>query len=245
MPLARAALHLFLMPGRVGMPPACLHLPARCCLVSKPSPACQGGETIRQSPMSHLQHPSQHGASLYHGWHTAAGCSPRAMTHGSSAVFRAALDSVAAQAGGHGRPRSSMWPSTSRTRITVWLCSSSPCLHPAERKNSLVKGTYKALCRVEPAAGFLEARKWGPILYRKATFRRTLRMLICLLGLCVPPCSPLPWGVTCGCASHTRGKEDRALLVTFRPQLQAVAWLPLLPASSEQGRRATWRGKGR
>lgn len=66
--------------------------------------------------------------------------------------------------------------------------SSSPCLHPAERKNSLVRGKYEALCCVGPAAGFLEARKRGPILHWKATFRRTLRMLICLPGpLCPPP----------------------------------------------------------
>lgn len=44
--------------------------------------------------------------------------------------------------------------------VTAAWNSSFPCLHPAERKNLLIRRKYKALCCMGPAAGFLESRKW-------------------------------------------------------------------------------------
>jgi len=52
-PLATVALRPVLRTGCV-VPSARSHLPERCCLVSEPSPARRGEETIRLSPMSHL-----------------------------------------------------------------------------------------------------------------------------------------------------------------------------------------------
>lgn len=193
-----------------------------------------------QSPMSPLWCSPQHRASLQHGWHTAAGGFPRATAHGPQGY--SGLPQPC------GTPGQQAWQTTLlHTALhqqtpdrrgampgPTAQDSSSPCLQSAERKNSLVRGKYKALCCVGPAAGFLEARKRGPTLHREATFRRTLRMLICLPGsLCPPPAPHCCEGYLWLCLSHKWG-EAAALPTVFRSQHQAVAQLPPLSVSSEQ-----------
>lgn len=121
-----------------------------------------------------------------------------------------------------------------------------PLFTPSRKEELVNKGKIQALCCMGPAAGFLETRKWGPILCQKVTFRGTLRMLIHPPGpLCL--CPPAPHGhggYLMLCLSRKWGKEAGTLPVIFGPQLEAMAQLPLLSVSLEQGQRFASRGKG-
>lgn len=112
--------------------------------------------------------------------------------------------------------------------------SSFPCLYLAERKNLLIRRKYKALCCVGPAAGFLEVRKWEPIVCQKATFQEDLENANSPSWASVHPpahCSHGRYFMLC--LSHKWGNEAGALPMVFGPQLQAMAQLPLLSVSLE------------
>lgn len=123
---------------------------------------------------------------------------------------------------------------------------SFPCLHPAERKNSLIRGKYKHCVAWGQQQDFWKPGNGGPILCQKVTFRGTLRMLIHPPGpLCLcPPAPHSHGGYLMLCLSSKWGKEAGALPIIFGPQLQAMAQLPLLSVSLEQGQRFASRGKG-
>lgn len=215
MPLARAALHPVLKPGQVEMRPACPHLPFRCCL-SKPFPAHGGGETIRLNHMAFLHQLPQRQSPMSCLW-----CPPQHQAGTKQLDASPCHDSCllgSIQVSPH--PRSTPGQQTTLLCKTLYQqtldrCravpvpaaqdSSSPCLDSAERKKSLVKQNYEALCHMGPAAGFLEARKWEPILHQKVTFKRTLRLLMHLCTPLHPPLLPGATGVICSCASCTNG----------------------------------------
>lgn len=115
----------------------------------------------------------------------------------------------------------------------VWD-SSFPCLHLAERKNLSIKRKYKALCSIGSAAGFLEVRKWGPIVCQKATLQEDLENANSPSWASVHPpvpCSHESYFMLC--LSHKWGNEAGALPTVFGPQLQARAQLSLLSVSLE------------
>lgn len=195
----------------------------RRCLVSKPSPARQGGETIRLSPTFHRHQLPQTQSPMSHPG-TGHPCSV-AGTQQLDVLPKPRL--TAAQVGrmvgttDHAPPQALSQQTPERqgsVPVPTAQDSSSPCLHPVERKNSLARGKYKALCRVGPAAGFLKARKQGPILHWKVTFRRTLRMLICLARPLCPPLLSTATEVICGCASRTNGRRMLGLYLQFSDQ---------------------------
>lgn len=220
---------------------ACPHLLVRCCLVPKPFPARLGGETIRLSPTFHHHQLPQTQSPMSHPstGHPCSVAGTQQLDVLPKPRLTAAQVSRMVGATVHAPPQA--WYQQTPQRhgagpVPTAQDSSSPCLHPVERKNSLVRGKHEALCRVGPAAGFLKARKRGPILHCKVTFRRTLRMLICLpRPLCPPRALHCCRGYLWLCLSHKWEKDAGALPAVFRPKLQAMAQLSLLSASSEQG----------
>lgn len=262
MPLARVALCPVLTPGWVEMPPACPHLPARHCLVSEPSPARQGGETIRLSPMSHLHRLPQMQSPMSHlrcprrhrAWDTADGCFPQATTHGCSEVFRSALVPAAPRDSKHGRPRSSapphgLVPADPRPlQGCANACSPGqlfPLFTPGRKEELVSKGKIRGIVLCEASSGISGGQETGIYSPWESDLQKDLE------DVNLPPrasvCPPAPQccaGYLWLCLSHKWGKEAGALPAVFRPQLQAMAQLPLLSVSSEQERRSASRGKG-
>lgn len=150
----------------------------------------------RHSPVSHLLW-----ASLQHGWHTAAGCSHGATTHGCLAEPGRPW---ASRDSGHGRPHFSAHPCTRADPGPPQGCAGAcslgrlfPLFTPSRKEELVNKGKIQALCCMGPAAGFLETRKWGTYSLSESDLQGDLEDVNSPSWASVPlsPCSSQPWGL--------------------------------------------------